>query len=98
MVASGLLISCMMPAASWPMAASFSLCMICTCIARHSVTSSPMVMTWVMRVAVEPHRDLAGAEVAHLAALRHLDLDLLDRAGLEDAVELRLEVGRPAAG
>ena len=49
-------------------------------------------------LAVESHRDLRGAEVAHLAALRHLDLDLLDGTGLEDAVEFRLEVGRPGTG
>ena len=48
MVASGLLISCMTPAASCPMAASFSLCRIWPCTRCHSVTSSPMVMTWVI--------------------------------------------------
>ena len=48
MVASGLLISCMTPAASWPIAASFSDCMIRPCTARESVTSSPIVITWVI--------------------------------------------------
>ena len=48
MVASGLLISCMIPAASCPTAASFSLWRMCACTSRHSETSSPMVMTWVI--------------------------------------------------
>ncbi len=74
------------------MAASFSLCRICTWIARHSVTSSPMVMTWVMASPSRRIGILRGAEVAHLAALRHLELDLLDGPGLEDAVELGLEL------
>ncbi len=46
-VASGLLISCITPAASWPTAASFSVWCMATWIARVSVTSSPMVITWV---------------------------------------------------
>ena len=48
MVASGLLISCMTPAASCPIAASFSLWRIWPCTRCHSVTSSPMVITWVI--------------------------------------------------
>jgi hypothetical protein len=44
-VASGLLISCMTPAASWPTAASFSVWCIARWMARVSVRSSPIVMT-----------------------------------------------------
>src|SRR5438477_1385955 len=47
-VASGLLISCMTPAASWPIAASFSLCARRCCACRQAVTSSPIVMTCEM--------------------------------------------------
>ena len=48
MVASGLWISCITPAASWPTAASLSVCDSCCCAWRHSVTSSPIVITCVM--------------------------------------------------
>ena len=51
-VASGLLISCMTPAASWPIAASFSAWAKRSCDSRHSVTSSPIAITCVMPASV----------------------------------------------
>ena len=47
MVASGLLISCITPAASWPMAASFSVWAKRASASFHSLTSSPIVITCV---------------------------------------------------
>src|SRR2546430_869593 len=47
-VASGLLISCITPAASCPTAASFSVSDRRCWAWRHSVMSSPMVITWEM--------------------------------------------------
>ena len=98
MVASGLLISCMTPAASCPTAASFSLWRMRQLhLARlgHVFADGDDVGD---RVAVEPHRDPADPVVAGVAGCLDLDVHLLHFARRERPGRTRPGAARRAAG
>ena len=87
-VANGLLISCMTPAARVPIAASFSAWAKRSCAERHSLTSSPTVITCVTGPSSRPHRDLRNPVGSKLSRRHRFHLEDLKASSREHFVEL----------